>query len=465
MPLHYNQHPSSFRDPSGFVFEKDGVLYRQVNLCFKESYDHFISSGCYDALVKKRWLISHTEWEQNITGTPEWYKTLRPDRIRFITYPYEWSFTMLKDAAELTLKILRDALSYGLVLKDATPYNIQWHRGRMLFIDTLSFEKYDETAPWVAYRQFCENFLSPLLLMHYGRTDLSQLFMAWPKGIPLHITRSLLPWRSRFNLHTYLHIHLHARVSAKGNTGQPAAAFSKQKLLNLVSSLETLIGKLKAPKQSTTWSSYYEEASARPDYLQQKKVLVTEWINQLHEVSSAVDLGTNEGDFAKLTAAQNVDVLASDFDARCIDTLYKDIRNNKEQNIQPMVLDLSNPSPAIGVNNVERLSFIRRTRVDLVMALALIHHLVIAENMSFAQCADLFTSLGRWLIIEFVPKEDEKVQQMLNGRKDIFDQYQADAFEAAMGRYYSIKEKKPVGNSGRTLYLMLKHDKLASSNT
>src|SRR5438105_7774210 len=208
-------HPSSYRDPSGFMFEKDGILYRQVNQVFKEHYDHFIQTGCYKKLVEKGQLISHQTIPENLTGTPEWYITLKPEKLDFISYPYEWSFDMLKDAALLTLQLVKDAISFGLILKDATPYNIQWHKGKFIFIDTLSFEKYNETEPWIAYRQFCESFLGPLLLMHYAKMPLQQLLLSYPEGIPLSIIKKLLPAKSRFSLYTYLHIHVHASIAAK----------------------------------------------------------------------------------------------------------------------------------------------------------------------------------------------------------------------------------------------------------
>src|ERR1044071_3227438 len=174
-------HPSSYRDPSGFVFQKDGVLYRQVNISFKDHFDHFIQSGCYKHLTEKGLLIPHEQISENLSGSKDYYTTLKPEEIGFISYPYEWSFDMLKDAALLTLKLVKECLGFNVMLKDATPYNIQWHKGKLVFIDTLSFEKYTET-PWIAYRQFCECFLGPLLLMHYSKKHLHPLQLAWPDG-------------------------------------------------------------------------------------------------------------------------------------------------------------------------------------------------------------------------------------------------------------------------------------------
>lgn len=456
----FTQHPASYRDPSGFIFLYESEYYRQVNTVFKDDFDFLISSGLYESLVKKVWLIPHELIPENLSGSPEYYKTLKPEQVKFISYPYEWSFNMLKDAALLTLQIAKEAAGYGLIVKDATPYNIQWHNGRMIFIDTLSFEKYNEKEPWIAYRQFCECFLSPLLLMHYSKQPLHQMQLAYPEGIPLAVTRSLLPFRSKLSFHTYLHIHLHSRVSAKASTNKrPSSTFSKQKLLNLLSSLETLISGLKLPAQKSTWSDYYEEASQREDYLATKKEIIRNWIEDLPGVDTAADLGANDGACSRLLAEINIFTIAADFDPNCINNLYYSGKKTGEKNLQPLIIDLAHPSPAIGLNNRERSSFIDRASVDLAMALAVIHHLAIGKNMPFAGIADLFRQITRkWLIIEFVPKSDEKIQLILSGKRDIYTSYSEENFEEAFKIYFRIEKKQPIGTSGRILYLMIKYE-------
>ena len=365
---------------------------------------------------------------------------------------------MLKDAALLTLQLLKETVSYGLILKDATPYNIQWNEGKLIFIDSLSFEKYNEKEPWIAYRQFCECFLSPLLLMHYSKEPLQQLQLAYPEGIPLSVTKSLLPRRSRFSLHTYLHIHLHANVSAKNKTNSSkTAVFSKQKLLNLISSLESLVSTLKLAGKKSTWSEYYDEAAQRDNYLEPKKKLISEWARSLSLIKTAIDVGANDGVFSKLLSKLNIYTIATDFDPICINNLYREIKETNKQNLQPLIIDLSNPSPAIGVNNTERQSFISRTKVDLVLALAVIHHLAIGKNIPLDKIASLLYQSGNYLIIEFVPKEDEKVQLMLKSKKDIYNSYTIEKFETVFKEYFLIQNKQLLGNSRRTLYLMRKN--------
>jgi len=449
---------SSFRDPSGFVFEKDGILYRQVNNIFKEDFDHFISSGCYDHMVENQWLIPHEEIIENLTGSSGWYKTLKPQRIPFISYACEWCFDMLKDAALLTLQLAKECTRFGVILKDATPFNVQWSNGKPVFIDTLSFERYEATKPWIAYRQFCENFLSPLLLMHYSNQPLQPLLMAYPDGIPLSITRALLPWRSKFSFHVYLHIHVHERLSSK-STGKDMPQqnnFSEEKLHRLLDSLQALVQRLRWKEKITSWNNYYKEAGERDDYLEKKKNIIAEWLKELPQVKTAIDLGANEGEFSFLLN-ENIAVVSSDFDHEAVNKLYNKIVNKKRTNILPSVVDLANPTPALGLNGSERSSFIERAHCDLGLALALVHHLVIGKNIPLEKIAELFGKLTDHLAVEFISKEDEKVQLMLKQKKDIYPAYTEDNFEVAFKRHFLIKEKQAIGNSGRILYLMKKN--------
>jgi len=453
---------SSFRDPSGFVFEKDGILYRQVNQIFRDDFDHFINSGCYDHLVKNQWLLPHEEVIENLTGSANWYKTIRPQRIPFISYAYEWCFDMLKDAALLTLQLAKECTHFGIILKDATPFNVQWLTGKPIFIDTLSFERYDAAKPWIAYRQFCESFLSPLLLMRYSRQPLQSMMLTYPEGIPLSVTRSLLPWRSKFSFHTYLHIHMHERLASR-NTGKEMhqqngrMVFSEKKLHRLLDSLQSLIQSLEWKGNTSNWDQYYEEANQRDDYVMQKKKIITEWLTQLNGIHTAIDLGANEGMFSFLLAAKDIKAIAADSDQSSINKLYQKIKKEKEKNILPLLTDLSNPSPAIGFNNKERVSFIERTNCDLGLALALVHHLAIGKNIPFEKIAEFFYNLADHLIVEFIPKTDKKVQFMLQQKRDIYTNYSEEDFVRSFQKYFSVHAKHEISDSGRILYMMKKH--------
>ncbi|MGV3529534.1 MAG: hypothetical protein ACO1OO_11610 [Flavisolibacter sp.] len=451
-----NRHPASYRDPAGYLFTQNGVLYRQVNEIFRDDFDAFISSGLYDKLRQQGVIVSHKEVAENLTGDQEWYKTLQPEKVPFISYPWEWCFDMWKDAAITTLEAAQEALRYNMMLKDASAYNLQWHQNKMLFIDTLSFEKYRDNEPWIAYRQFCEHFLAPLALMHYTQQPLQPFFLAYPDGLPLNVVQKLLPFRSRFNLHHYLHLHLPAKMQGKKQATQ-AVVFSRKKLENILSSLLSAVRSLHLQKQSGVWSGYYDEAAERDDYLVRKREIMDQWLerNQWH---SAVDLGANEGEFSLITAKRGLFTISADLDHFSINNLYRRIKKEGINNLHPILLELSHPSPAVGLNNTERSAFFDRVNGDVVLALALIHHLCIGKNIPFEDAVQLFKKTGDWLIIEFVPKTDEKVQQMLAQKRDVYDRYTQEAFESVFQQSYSIEDRQAVGHSGRTLYLMKPKD-------
>jgi hypothetical protein len=458
MSIQSATHPASYRDPAGFIFIRDGIVYRQINQVFQADFEHFIQSGCYKHLVDKDLLISHENVDEQVFADQTWFKTIRPEQLPFISYPSEWPFDMLKDAALLTLQLAKEAIGFKMILKDATPYNIQWHNGKLKFIDSLSFERYDESQPWIAYRQFCESFLAPLLLMHYNRLPTTKTFLAYPDGIPLDLTQRMLPWKSRFSFHTYLHIHLQNKVSRNASQqAQPMGKFSMQKLLNVLSSLETLVLKLQVPRDQTTWSEYYEEASLRDDYLATKQELVKEWID-IVPARTCIDFGANEGAFSQIAATKNIETIAADFDPICVNRLYQKSKAKPGTKILPLVLDISNPTPGTGLNNQEHQPFLSRASADLSLALALVHHLAIGKNIPLDKVAAFFAGVSKHLLIEFVPKSDEKIRLMLQSKKDIYSNYNQENFESAFGDYFRVEKHQMISSSGRILYLMIRKD-------
>jgi hypothetical protein len=451
------RHPSSYRDPAGSLYYHQDVLYRQVNKVYQEDFDLLASSGLYQHLTGENLLIPHEEVAENFTGETGWYKTIRPEFIPFISYPSEWSFDMLKDAALLTLSIAEKAMASGMMLKDASAYNLQYHKGRMIFIDSLSFERYDATKAWIAYRQFCEHFLAPLAMMHYLKTPLHDLWKAYPDGFPLSLASSSLPFKSRWNLHVYLHIHLHHKMSLKqGKQDNKDQSFSTQKLKNLFRSLRDAITSFKLENPSGVWSDYYHEAATRNDYVDRKKDIISNWLDKI-DVRIAIDAGANEGFYSKLLADKNAFTIAADLDHYSVNNLYHDCRKNKIELLHPLIINLAAPTPAIGFNNEERSSFLSRVHTDLVLALALVHHLSIGHNIPLESTAEMFSRMGSQLIIEFVPKEDEKVRLMLMHKKDVYPLYTMENFEKAFEKFFTITEKARIPGSGRTLYLMNTH--------
>lgn len=453
----------SFRDPSGFMFRHEGILYRQVNLHYRQEYDLLMASGLYEQLTKSRALIPHTEESTDLAPVAEIaYKVIRPQTVGFISYPYEWSFDQLKDAAILTLAIARRALEYGMALKDASAYNVQFHEGRPIFIDTLSFEKYEEGLPWVAYRQFCQHFLAPLALMASKDVRLLQLLRVNIDGIPLDLASSLLPTSTRLNLGLSSHIHLHASSQKKYADKEVSQAevkgkFSRGAMETLIESLLSTVRALKVKEINTEWADYYQANNYTEASFEAKRAVVKDFISKVAP-QTVWDLGGNTGEFSRAASELGIPTVSMDIDPGAVQQNYQLVKKNKEKNMLPLVMDLTNPSPALGWRNQERQSLRERGEASLIMALALIHHLAIANNVPLRDVADFFADLGPYLVIEFVPKEDSQVARLLASRLDIFPNYTLEGFKQAFLARYTILEEHPVEGSKRTLLLMRRKD-------
>lgn len=439
--------PASFRDPDGFVFHKDNKLYRSISPAYKAHYRQLMDSGLYDELRQKDWIVAHQETSET---TDESWLVIQPEVIQRVTYPHEWSFSQLKDAALLTLQVQQTAMRYGMTLKDATGFNILFEGGKPMFIDTLSFEWYDEHQPWVAYRQFCECFLTPLLLAAYRKPELISMLSLYPYGIPISLCRALLPLRSLTNSLALLNIHLQHAVRKPGIVS--SQRFHKNMLIRILDHLERGIRKLKIKGQLSTWNHYYQDGLVSTDYLDNKLQAIESIIENI-PFQSVLDLGANEGVFSIAFAKSGKSVLATDFDHDCIERLY--LRSKKEKlPITVMVTDLMNPSPALGWANEERKPFFDRCSADLVIALALIHHLCISKNLPMSRLMKSLANVSTFLLIEFVPKQDPKVQQLLAHRKDIFEKYTEEEFRKAFIPYFNCVRELRVPNTERTLFLL-----------
>ena len=446
-------HPASYRDPSGFVFKSNGKYYRQVNQSYSSDYDHLISSGLYHVLTEKEWMIPHEEIDENITGSQDQYKTILPLQLPFISYPYEWCFDQLKDAALLTLRILKRALQHGMILKDATAFNIQFYESRPIFIDTLSFEKYDESRPWIAYRQFCECFLFPLLLEHYFMADIQKMLTIFPEGIPARTTAGMLPFRSKFRVSNWLHVFLQHAVGQRSSGRTQAHSFNRQKLERLIDHLESTVKSLHVKSSvKSTWNTYYEETILSKQYLSEKEKIFRQFIEDITD-GQLLDLGANDGFFSLIAAEKNTHVIAVDFDSHCINRLYLQNKERKQKNILPLCNDISNPSPAIGFRNEERQTFIKRAKSNVVIALALIHHLVLSKNIPLSDVALQFAELAdKYLIIEFIPLEDEKSQQLISNKTAFHLPYDPLAFETEFNHFFEIERKELIFGTRRLSY-------------
>jgi len=448
---------ASFRDPSGFLFKRKGKLYRQVNQTYRQNYELLKRSGLYKELTREGLLIAHKEVSEKPYDPKIAYKVLLPEQIAFISYPYEWSFSQFKDAALLTLELQKRALARGLWLKDASTKNIQFDEGRPILIDSLSFEAAPEGQPWVAYRQFCQHFLAPLALMAHKDVRLSQFLRVYVEGIPLDLASRLLPGRTRLNLGLATHIHLHAaaekRYAGQAVQSQPGRGISRTALLGLTDHLERTVRALKWQPSETAWGEYYGETNYSSKAEAHKAEVVRQLIART-KAKTLWDLGANTGRYSRLASQRGIFTLAADADPAAVELNYLQTKKKRDEHLLPLLLDLTNPSAALGWANQEHESLLARGPADAVMALALIHHLAIANNMPLSRLAEFFSQLGQWLLIEFVPKSDSQVQLLLAARKDIFSDYHLDGFKAAFKPFYRILAEHPIADSERRLFLM-----------
>ncbi|MDH3216122.1 MAG: SAM-dependent methyltransferase [Candidatus Krumholzibacteria bacterium] len=449
---------SSFRDPSGYLFTHQGKIYRQINNVYRKDYDHLIESGLYDTLVQKKLLVPHSAATNQLAPSHA-YKVIEPERIPFVSYPYEWCFGQLKDAALLTLEIQEIALQHGMILKDSSAYNVQFLRGRPVVIDTLSFARYREGEPWVAYRQFCQHFLGPLAIMSYRDVRLSQLFRVHIDGIPLSLASALLPQRSRLNIGLLTHLHIHARAqnryAGKSVQRHGSRKMSRRSLRGLIDNLAGTVGKLRWRLPKSEWGDYYHDTNYAATAMRHKQQIVSTYLDAIRP-QMVWDLGANTGVFSRIAASKGALTMSFDIDPVAVEQNYNRCKREGDAGVLPLVIDLTNPSPALGWGNQERMSLPQRGPVDTVLALALLHHLAISNNVPLGLIARFLGSICRSLIVEFVPKTDSQVQRLLATREDIFTEYDRGHFEAAFAECFIVEDSVPIEESDRIVYRMTK---------
>lgn len=444
---------ASFRDYHSIICYENDVIKRLIHKDYLPHYLQLINSGLYNCLIEKKLLVVHKENTSNLN--PDYPIELVPDKVPFISYPYEWTFNQLKDAAILTLEINRISLEHGMILKDASAFNIQFIGPNPIFIDTASFVKFEEGQAWLAYQQFCRHFLAPLALSHYGDIQLRKLILSNIDGISLDLCKKMLPLKSCFNSGIFLHIWLNAlgQKPTKRQRENKKLLFtqSKQKLLAVQENLLSTIKSLNSQHYKSQWTDYYENTNYTKNGENQKEkylYLMTKSLN----ISSILDLGANEGRYSRLLAKHVDFVLSTDYDEMAIAKNYNIAKAEAIENLQTLHLNIVNPTPAIGFVNQERKSFLERVGIDLVLALALVHHLSITHDLSFEQLARQLAQMGKYLIIEFPPREDEKVIIIAHGKPNQYKNYHRENFEAAFGKFYHLKSSQTIHENNRILY-------------
>jgi len=446
---------SSFRDRSGFLFYYENEIYRIINFSYKKQYEKFMNSELYQKLEEKNLIITHSEIE-NLDIDCDYYKIIKPEKIPFISYPYEWSFSQLKDAALLTLRIQKAAMKYGMTLKDGSAFNIQFHNGHPIFIDTLSFEIYEEGQIWKPYKQFCQHFLAPLALISKKDVRLNLLSKTFIDGIPIDLAAKLLPKTTFGNFGLMAHIHAHAK-SQKHYENKDAKikqkTLSKRSFEGLIESLKSSIEKMTWNEDNTEWGDYYSDTNYTEKSFEEKKQFISLAIDQV-KPKLVWDMGANTGVFSRLASTKGINTISYDIDPLAVEKNYLLSSQNSEQNILPLILDLTNPSSGIGWNHNERMSIIQRGPADMVFALALVHHLAISNNVPLNKLAEFFSQISKFLIIEFVPKSDSQVKRLLLTRDDIFENYDEKNFEIEFSKFFKIINSKKILDSERTIYIM-----------
>lgn len=452
------RHPASFRDPSGFIYTRDNVIYRQINQSYRRQYDHFIASGLYEKLLAKGIILPHEEVEVPAADESKAYRIIQPERLAFVSYPYEWSFSMLKDAALTTLRLETLALKHDMTLKDASAYNIQFHRGQPTLVDSLSFDIYEEGAPWDAYRQFCQHFLAPLALMAYVDIRFGQYSQVHLDGFPLDLASELLPRKTRLNVDLLTHLHLHSRSQSRAKEQDIDAKALKERRVSktgrrgLLDSLKNAIQRMEL-NQSGDWAAYYTFHNYDDAAFLEKKEIVGRFLDET-QPGCVLDLGANTGVFSEIASQREIMTIALDVDPAAVEIAYLQGKKKKDSWLLPLRMDLTNPSPALGWAHQERESLSGRSPDEAIFALALVHHLAIGNNVPLVEVARYFASLGRSALVEFVPKRDSQVQKMLASRLDIFPDYHQEGFEEAFSAFFNIRWKHDLKTSDRTMYVL-----------
>ena len=459
--------PASFRDPDSAVFYADGRVLRGLSARGAADWERLASTGFFPALVAAGKVVGTRPFAGPAPASPRgapWATVLEHDRIPFISYPYEWPFSMLRDAAALHLEVVLAALDDGFSTKDGSAFNIQFRGSEPVFIDVGSFEP--AHGPWPGYRQFCQTLLFPLLI----QAHLGIAFQPYLRGsvdglTPTDVSR-MFSGRRRWKRGVLRNVSLHGALERRAMSGGARRAGSEEvkeelrrsgfggelakattkKLLKLVRSLDR-------PRRASVWNDYRDTCSYTDADAAAKRDLVERAL-AAGAARTVIDLGANDGEYSLAAAGRADLVVAVDADETVVDGLYRRARADGVTNVLPLVVNLVDPSPAIGWRNAERSSFAERARADVVLALALVHHLAIGSNVPLPQVVEWLRSFDARVVVEFVAPTDPMAQRLLaNKPAGLFDDYRADAFEALLARRFDLSIRSDLPGGTRTLYV------------
>ena len=458
MRVKMRANPASFRDPAGRVFESGGAIFRAIYEPGVEDYRAATDDGIYERLISKGFLISHAEVDPAKVGVDDALLCLEHPKIPMVSYPWEWPFSLLKDAALLHLDIMEELLPRGYWLRDANAFNVQFDGQRLKLIDTLSIGRRDANRPWVAYKQFCSHFLAPLAVAAKSDVRLLALWRSYLDGFPLDLAVKLLPGSARLNPRLFMHLYLHASMQQSADskerlheTKPKAVRVSDTALLGLIRSLRKVVNGLVYHTDSAIWQGYTEIRTYDDEDVSAKSGFISSVVEKI-DPGVVWDFGGNTGEFSELAARRGAFVVSVDFDPACTEFLYTRLRQ-AEGRVLPLTMDLSNPSPGLGFDQGERYGLRERGPADLLLALALIHHLVLSASIPLENVALWFSRITRRLLIEFVPETDPMVKKLLVNRGDDHLPYSIDAFKQGFYRYFSVEQEQQLQN-GRSLFVL-----------
>jgi len=349
-----------------------------------------------------------------------------------------------------------------MILKDSSPFNFTFINHRCLMIDTSSFDFFEEPSSWNAYLQFCEEILSPFALMHFNSSIWGRLTQSYLTGLPLEFVSKELSWRSHFNLTCLMHIHWHAKFKYKkekeiSNSKITKKGFSKEQLKNLWEQIFTNIQSWDNKElKNRNWDEYYDHQIESILYLEEKEKVISEWLLEL-KPEITIDLGANTGKFSFIAAKYSKNVFALESDIICVDQIFEKTRKLPSNNITVIAADIVEPSPALGWANAEKPALSKRLKGDMLLSLALIHHLSIGRNVPLNFIAAEFSNItSNYAIVEFIPKTDKQLKSLLESKEDIYYNYSEEFFTETFLKYFKLIKVYSFQDSARKLFLWQK---------
>lgn len=453
--------PSSFRDPSGSVFYVDGKVLRGLRASALDDWHALAASEFFPRWQADGRVCRTEQVDPGPAPGDEWSLVLEHERVPFVSYPYEWTYGMLRDAATLHLEMLLAAVPEGITTKDGSAYNVQWHGAEPLFIDIGSFARLRDGEPWAGYGQFCQTLLYPLML----QSHLGLSFRPWLRGqvdgIEPRQMRQLFSGSKRFKAGVFKNVHLHGAMQAR-HAGASAnavrdelrdAGYSRELATATLRALAKLVRRLDWQPRDSGWTDYQQTCTYSDDDRTAKKAFVAKALAD-RAPSLVVDLGANDGTYSRIAAEHARHVVAVEADEHTADTLYRKLRAEGERRILPLVMDLADPSPGIGWRGRERAPFEARATPDLVLALAVLHHLAIGRNVPLGDLVDWLAALGGRVVVEFVDPTDPMSQRLLGNKPEgLFPDYRRDVFERLLGERFRILTREELPSGTRTLYV------------